>query len=386
MHVAYVITRSDALGGASVHVRDMAVALAQRGHKATVLIGGTGGEVVDRLRASGVPYRLVPALGRSIHPLRDAAAVLALRSQLKQLVPDLVSTHTAKAGLTGRLAAASLGIPVLYTPHGWAISDRISRLSGRLFAIAERSAAPLSARIVNVCEAERTLALAHQIAQPGLLDVIHNGVIDTPPSLRANPSLNPPRLTMVARFEAPKDHSTLLLALATLKTLPWRLELAGSGPLEAAVRAQVNQLGLTGRVHFHGASQNVADLLAASQIFVLSSRSEGFPRSILEAMRAGLPVVASDAGGSCEAVANGKSGIIVPRANVPLMANALELLLTSSALRQRFGTSSRQRYESHFTFDHMFDQTFALYQSVLSGNATEPAEPALAGAPLRRNF
>ena len=127
------------------------------------------------------------------------------------------------------------------------------------------------------------------------------------------PASGSPRIVSVARFEPPKDHATLLEALGRLRGLEWRLDLVGGGPLESAARAQAARLGIGERVRFLGDLEAVAPVLARAHVFALSSRSEAFPRSVLEAMCAGLPVVASAVGGVAEAVDNGTSGILVPR-------------------------------------------------------------------------
>ena len=367
-HVAFIITRGDAVGGATIHVRDLASALRANGARATVLVGGDG-EALREFERCGVPHWRVPALARSIHPWRDAVAIAQLTSALRDLRPSLVSTHTSKAGLLGRIAAKAAGIPALYTPHGWTISDRISRAGGRVFRFAERAAAPLADSIVNVCEAERALALNHRIGRVEQMAVIHNGVRDVAANQWADASLDPPRILMVARFEPPKDHETLLESLAGLAHMPWTLELVGGGPGESAVREQVKRLGLQSRVDFVGASSNVADRMGAAQLFVLSSRSEGFPRSILEAMRAGLPVVASDVGGVSESVAHGATGLVVPRGNRQVLRDALATLIGSGSLRVRYGRAGRLRYQGHFTFQRMFDQTLRLYQEILNKHA-----------------
>ena len=120
-------------------------------------------------------------------------------------------------------------------------------------------------------------------------------------------------LTMVARFEPQKDHPSLLKALARLRNHAWRLELIGEGPLLERTRDLARSLGIADRVEFLGQRSDVAERLATSQVYVLSSNWEGFPRSILEAMRAGLPVVASDVAGVSEAVVDGVTGYVVPR-------------------------------------------------------------------------
>jgi len=364
MHVAFLITRGDALGGATVHVRDMSRHLLESGDRATVLIGGSG-EAVEEFARNGIPYRSIKHLERRIDPIRDCFAIVEIVRALRELGPDIVSTHTAKAGWLGRVASRLVGVPALFTPHGWAISDRISRASGRIFAVAERLAAPLATAIINVCEAEREIAQRHHIAPSPKLPVIHNGVRDVPSSLWADPRRQPPRLAMVARFEEPKDHATLLQSLATLQSSEWELELIGGGPKESDMRSLAEQLGLGRRVHFTGQAANVAERLAEAQAFVLTSRSEGFPRSILEAMRAGLPVVASRVGGIAEAVRHRETGFIVPPNDGARLTAALRRVIAEPDLRLRLGRAGRRRYELNFTFERMSAKTIALYEEVL---------------------
>jgi glycosyltransferase involved in cell wall biosynthesis len=135
----------------------------------------------------------------------------------------------------------------------------------------------------------------------------------------------------------------------------------------------VRELGLTSRVIFTDGSADVAERLAQAQLFVLSSRSEGFPLSVLEAMRAGLPVVGSDIGGVREAVAHGETGYLVSPGDVPEMAAVLSDLLSNGPLRASLGRAGRRRYEIHFTFDQMLGQTLSLYHSVVAGSSTRRA-------------
>ncbi|MGA2147616.1 MAG: glycosyltransferase, partial [Bryobacteraceae bacterium] len=160
MKIAFVITRADAVGGATIHVRDLAVALAAQGHTPTVLVGGSG-PVSRELDAFGIRVISLRHLGRPLHPLRDALAAREIAAAIRRLQPDLVSAHTAKAGFLARLACSGMDVPVLYTPHGWTIGDRISPRAGRFYRVAERIAAPLADAIVNVCGYERRLAAAH---------------------------------------------------------------------------------------------------------------------------------------------------------------------------------------------------------------------------------
>ena len=364
MRIAYVITRADAVGGASIHVRDLAREMIARGHEARVFLGGAG-PVTDQLRYAGVPFQSLDSLGRAVHPIRDYQAYKELTRGLKAFGPDLVSAHTAKAGWLGRAAAKALSLKVIYTPHGWAISDRISRAQGTVYTVAERIAARWADAIVCVSEAERILALEKRVAPADKLHVIHNGVRDVAPELLANPASEPVRLISVARFESPKDHATVLAALNQIRDLAWTLDLVGEGPLETAIRNQATALGLANRVRFHGYMSETAPALAAASIFLLSSRSEGFPRSILEAMRAGLPVVASDVGGVREAVADGETGYLVQSGSPGAVAAALRRLIYSASDRQRMGRTGRLRYRERFEFDRMVSNTYCLYATIV---------------------
>ena len=363
MRIAYAITRADAVGGASIHVRDLARAMLERGHEAVVFVGGEG-PVTALLQTAGVPFRSLRFLQRPVHPLRDARAMAELRRALDRFRPELVSTHTAKAGWIGRAVCARRGWPVLYTPHGWAIGDRFGAAQGTLFRWAERIAAGWASGIVCVSEYERELALRAGIAGAEKLHVIHNGVRDVPETLRAEAGANPVRLVSVARLEAPKDHRTLLEALAALRSLEWELELVGDGPLEREVREVARRRGIAERVHLLGRQAEPAVALARAQIFVLSSRSEGFPRSILEAMRAGVPVVASKVGGVSEAVADGATGLLVPAGNVEALSGALRRLIEDASERRRMGVMARLTYEERFGFERMLEKTVALYDAV----------------------
>jgi glycosyltransferase involved in cell wall biosynthesis len=365
MKVAYIVTRADSLGGAQVHVLDLVEALRSEGGSPTVLAGGDGPFAVE-LRRRDIPLIEIRNLVRPVHPVKDAAALIEMVSALWRLRPDLVCAHTAKAGLLGRLAGAMLGIPTIFTPHGWAVTDRITSRQGRIFRYVERVAGRFTTRIINVCEYERQTALRCRIAAARRLAMIYNGMPDVPPALHGDASLHPPRLLMVARMDDPKDPATVVRALAGLKSLEWRFDFVGDGPQEAFVRRLVDQLGLQDRVRLLGFRRDVSELIAASQVFVLSSRSEAFPYSILEAMRAALPVVATDVGGVREAVIPEETGLLSPAGDSESLQMSLGRLIADPGLRGRMGTAGRLRYLSHFTFEKMQANTFALYREVLS--------------------
>ncbi|WP_279432263.1 glycosyltransferase [Caldanaerobacter subterraneus] len=188
---------------------------------------------------------------------------------------------------------------------------------------------------------------------------------DIDSTLFAKPEVEPVHLIMVARFEEQKDHILLLETLEELKDLSWTFELVGDGPLIGIVRERAEKLGISDKVQFSGACDDVPFRLAKAQIFILTSKWEGFPRSILEAMRAGLPVIASDVGGVKEAVIDGLTGYIIPRGDKEELKKRLKELILDSHKRIRFGLAGRKRYEEFFTFERMAKQTMEVYQEVI---------------------
>lgn len=360
-----MVTRADPIGGAQVHVRDLAAAVKAQGHSPTVITSGSG-PFIEALRAQGVPTVILRHLSVPIGPLRDMRALHEIRATLTALGPDLLTTHSSKAGILGRLAGRSLGIPVLYTAHGWAFTPGIPSFQAAVYRQIERMAGPLSSKIITVSEFDRRLALDARIVGPERVVTVHNGIPDVAPTLRADPRRTPPRLVMVARFEAQKDHPTLLRALAGLQQHSWQLDLIGNGPLMGEMESLASTLGIGGRVRFLGQRMDVDQILAEAQVSLLVSNWEGFPLSILEAMRAGLPVVASSVGGIEESIRDGETGFLVPRRGVELLQASLARLLTDPELRVRLGAHGRARYEQHFTLSHSVAKTLAVYEDVLA--------------------
>ena len=367
--VAYVITRADDLGGAQIHVRDLATRLRRDGHEAAV-VGGTGGILSEQLQELEVPFFEIPALSRDSHGMSDLRALSQLRDALADFEPQLVSAHSSKAGILARLAARSLGLPALFTAHGWAFTEGVPALQRFGARWIERGASTLAQRIILVSEYDRRIAISSSVGGTEKLHVIHNGMPDVSFEERARPDVAPPRMVMIGRFAEQKDHATLFRALAQLLERDWSLDLVGEGPLRDSAEALVVELGLEDRVSFLGMRTDVSQLLARAQVYVLSSRWEGLPRSIIEAMRAGLPVVASDVGGVAELVEDGSTGSLAPRGDVDALAVRLGELLSSSELRLLLGKQGRIRYENEFTFERMYERTLASYREVIEAVRT----------------
>jgi glycosyltransferase involved in cell wall biosynthesis len=380
VRITYIVTRADPIGGVQIHIKDLAAAAQARGHTVAVLCGG-GGPFIDALRAQQTPAVVLQNLIVPIGPVRDVQALRDIHGLLKQLKPDLLAVHSAKAGVLGRLAGWSLGIPVVLTAHGWTFTPGIPPLQAAGYRIIERLVGPLSSKIIAVSEFDRRLALAHRIVPADRIVTVHNGMPDIAPQLRAEPGRTPPRLIMVARLGAQKDHPTLLRALAGLQDHPWELDLVGEGPLMGQMKALAASLGIGGRVRFLGQRMDVDQLLAGAQAGVLATNWEGFPLSILESMRAGLPVVASSVGGIDEAIRDGDTGYLVPRGDVEALRDRLGRLLTAPELRARMGSSGRALFEEQFTLDRSVHKTLDVYQDVIA--RWRAARPGANGMPRK---
>lgn len=366
LRIAYLITRGDTLGGAQVHVRDIATRLQQEGHAVHVFAGGDG-PLGDDLRARGVPFTPLRHLQRAIGRLTELRAAREIARELRAFQPDLLTTHSSKAGLHGRVVGRLLGIPVVHTAHGWAFNDGVEGRRRQVFDVVERVLGRLATHIITVSEFDRGLALERRIAPPSRITAVRNGMPDLDPPRPANPSVAPPHLIMVARFNVQKDQRTLVEALGGLQDLEWTGEIVGDGELYDEVKARVAELGLDDRLALPGFCTDVQDRLARAQIYALITRWEGLPLTVIEGMRAGLPVVSNAVSGVPEAVLDGQTGLLARRGDVAAVREALRKLITDADLRATMGAAGRARYEAEFTFDHMYEGTVAVYRRVLEG-------------------
>jgi glycosyltransferase involved in cell wall biosynthesis len=364
LRIAFVITRSDAIGGAQIHVRDLAGSLHDEGHAVRVLVGGQG-PFVDALRARGVPVEPLRHLVAPLRPLEDLRGVVELRRALAAFVPDLVTLHSSKAGTLGRLAARGLGVPVIYTAHGWPFVEGVPVVGRTVYRLVERLTAPLADRLVTVSEADLALARRAGVGTLAQLVRVHNGVHDVPADLRARPGEGPARLVVVARLDVPKDPFTLLRALARLRAREWTLEWIGDGPRRAPAERLAASLGLADRCRFVGAQDDVAERLARASVLLLPTDREGLPLCVLEGMRAGLPVIASAVGGIPEAVLPDVTGLLVPPGDTGALAGAIDSLLDDPSARARLGAAGRRRYDDCFSFARQRAATLDVYRSLL---------------------
>ncbi|MCD3912407.1 glycosyltransferase, partial [Escherichia coli] len=148
MKVLYIITKADEIGGAQIHIRDLSSRLKEDGHDVVVIVGEHGA-LVDELIKRGVAYHIVPSLVREINPIKDLRAVIEISKLISILDPDIISLHSSKAGIIGRLAALRKKKPVIFTAHGWAFANGVSKNRQKLYCIIEKIIEPLASKIIT---------------------------------------------------------------------------------------------------------------------------------------------------------------------------------------------------------------------------------------------
>ncbi len=366
MTIMFLITRGDSIGGAQIHVMDMAKQLQEDGH--TVLVSfGKEGVFSELLKENGIDYRIIGNMVRKINPLMDILALKNIVDEIRRLKPDIITTHSSKAGMLGRIAAKITGVPVVFTAHGWAFSEGIENKKRAVYQWIERIGACISNKIITVSKYDRNLSLANNIGTEENTIAIQNGMYDIGNDFHAIPELEPPNIIMVARFQVPKDHIGLIKALHELKHLKWHLQLVGEdGGLMGEAKKLVFDLGLEGKIDFLGNRSDVVTLLSKSQFFVLTSFWEGFPLTIIEAMRAGLPVIVSNVGGVSEAVLDEETGYVI--SSHEELVSSLKILISSPDLRVKMGKKGLIRYKENFTFEQMYNKTLDVYTNIISNH------------------
>jgi glycosyltransferase involved in cell wall biosynthesis len=355
----------DSIGGAQTHVRDLATYFTHQGHFVTVFGGGSG-PLASGLLAAGVQVTEARYLVRPVHPIKDIMALFEIIRFLREQRPNIVACHSSKAGLLGRIAACVVGGPAVFTAHGWAFSEGVPPYKRRGYILAEKMASFLTQKIITVSQYDYRLAQRCGIDKKKLV-CVHNGVHGIPKDMsEAHPGQDPVRICMVARFDQPKDHLILIRALSSLMEYNWHLDLVGDGPLQNDMEATCRHMGIFERITFQGYRSDIPSILKKAQLFVLTSKWEGFPCSILEAMRAGLPVVASDVGGVSESVQDTVNGFLVPRGDVDALTDRLKKLISNPGLREDMGRNGRKIFEDQFSFTKMADRTLAVYHEAIA--------------------
>ncbi len=312
---------------------------------------------------------------REIRPGRDLAHLRSLVALIARVRPDVVHTHSSKAGVLGRLASLEAGIGArVHTPHTFAFlfGSMFTPLRRALFRQIETALSGATRALVAVSPSEARTIRESGVAPGGLVRVVENGIdprpwLSAPPTPRAALGVPPavPLVAVVGLLNVAKGQDLALRALAEPGLEQVHLHNAGHRETREALEALASSLGLDGRAHFLGWRDDVPALVAACDALLLPSRWEGMPYIVLEAMAAARAVVAARVDGAVDLVEDGINGFLVPVEDPQALATALRRLLAlSSAARAAMGAAGRQRVLERHSLERMLAGLQELYREV----------------------
>lgn len=343
----------------------------------TVVTLSVGGAWVEPIQRLGVPLLQLPR-----HGSFDVRRLLSLHRIIRRADPDIVQTFTPPDTVYGFLAARLAGVPILIAsrrsdrhPDHHPATQRVARWTWRwasaIICNAERSRR----------DAPRMLASRHVVIRNGMDGIVPGRARD-----QVRRALGLPEdatvIGTLARLAPEKNQRLFLQVTADVAADAPCLHglVVGGGPLAADLHTQARALGLADRVVFTGERDDVADLLGAMDVFVLTSDREGFPNAVMEAMAVGLPCVVTDVGDCAELVRDGESGFVCPSGDRRGLANSVARLVADADLRRRLGGQARARVSDAFSAEAMAEATQALYRRLLGERARAPARVATAAA------
>jgi glycosyltransferase involved in cell wall biosynthesis len=324
----------------------------------------------------GVNVIPVISLVRRISPFRDLQALFYLWRLMIREKPDLVHTHTSKAGILGRWAAWLGRVPIIvHTAHGHVFYGHFGPLASRFFVLLERFMALITDRMIALTVGERNDYIKSSVSRPDRIVNIHSGVeIDHYMSVRVNIEEKKKSLGISSRGLVVGTVGWLLpikgpMHLLNAMESVWQdypeatLVFVGKGDLEAELRAKALQMGVSGRVKFLGWRDDIPEIMKILDVFVLPSLNEGMGRVLVEAMAAGRPVVASRVGGIPDLVKHGENGFLVEPGDENGVSAAIKKLLADKIMRDQMGEKGRIMAQA-FSVENMVDKIDSLYASL----------------------
>jgi glycosyltransferase involved in cell wall biosynthesis len=340
---------------------------------------GPEGSLVERARSRGLDLRLIPELRREIHPGRDWRSYRAIVRLVKELKPEIVHTHSSKAGILGRAAAYRLGIPVVHTIHGSPFHPFQSRLAYEVYRRAEKWAARRCDRLISVCDAMTDQFVAAGIAPREKFTTVYSGMeveafLNPPRSreeVRLELGFSPEQIVVgkVARLFELKGHDDVIAAARRVvaQNEQVRFLFVGDGLLRGQLDQQIAEAGLAGHFVFTGLvpPQKVPELIGAMDIVVHASLREGLARVLPQGLIAGKPVVSYDIDGAREVVLPDQTGYLLPPRSIDGLAQALIELAGDPALRRRLGETGRAKFTDQFRHETMTRRLREIYQEII---------------------
>ena len=387
IRVARIIARLN-IGGPAQHVVHLTARLPRDRFESVLLCGRetpSEGDMRDLAARWDVRPIAVPGLGRRLRPTDDLRSLVFLIRFFRRFRPHIVHTHTAKAGAIGRLAARLIGVPVVvHTYHGHVFHGYFSRPMTSLFLAVERFLARSTSRLLTVSESVKRELERYRIGTPGQILVMPLG-LDLDPflgsegrggELRRELGVDDalPLVGIVARLVPIKRHEDFIAASALVAArVPGALFLVvGDGERRAELEALVRQQRLAERVRFLGWRRDLDRIYAALDIVVLTSANEGLPVSLIEAMAAARPVVATRVGGVPDLVGHGVHGLLGAAADPSATAEGIVSLLADPDRRRAMGQAGRTRVRDAYGVDRLVSDVDHLYAGLIAERSSWP--------------
>jgi glycosyltransferase involved in cell wall biosynthesis len=383
INVLRVIARLN-VGGPALHVAYLTAGLRERGYD-TTLVAGTLARGEDSMafvaRDLDVDVVTIPELGREISPLRDLIATLRLARLIRRERPQIVHTHTAKAGTLGRIAARIAGGSpqpiVVHTFHGHVLRGYFDPIRSRIFAWLERWLARQSTALIAVSPQVRDDLVALGVAPREKFTVIRLGIELGERVAEKNGRTETRRylgipanrfaVGWIGRMTAIKNTEDVLSAFKQLRDsgVEATLCMVGDGPDRPQLERRAHELGIMRDTLFLGYQQDVAPLYAAFDALVLPSSNEGTPVSVIESLAARTPVVATRVGGVPDVVREGEDGFLVEIGDTNGLADRLAQLAENPDLRERMGAAARDRVLPRYAVERLVDDVDRFYRALL---------------------
>ena len=365
--ILHIITRSD-WGGAPRVVELLATGTSAR----TAVACGAGGKLIDRLEEDGIPVFEQPSLQSPPDPAGDARTLASLYRLLRHGSFDLVHCHSTKAGLVGRLAAKLAGVRTVFTVHGWGFYNTDYDRAAPVIAHGERALSRITDATVCVSKNDLTEGRRRGITAHTPSTVIHNGI--PPISIRSDrrtlyeeTDIEPGTTIVgaIARLSPQKNPLAIVGAGGELQRRGHDVAVVviGDGPLAEDCKHYAAEHDAD--THFLGFHDHALELLVDFDVFLMPSRFEGFPLTVLECLHAGVPIVAYDVGGIAEAVSDGDTGFIVPPGDEETFVDRAERLVTHPEQREELSARAEGVARSHYTAERMVADYERVYAEVL---------------------
>jgi glycosyltransferase involved in cell wall biosynthesis len=355
MKIVQVITLFDSIYGAQKHVLDLSEGLTIKNHK-VLIVTGKKGKISKIAESKKIDVIEFSSLKREFNFFSEIRFIINFIKFLKIEKPDYVHSHSSKAGFLVRLVCFFMNVPNSFTAHGWSFEDGIPFIRRSFYRIIETLIGFISYKIIAVSEFGKKYATNLKVVNPQKIEVIPYGVKKQEKLINKSYTNRPLILIMVAGFREQKDHKTLFYALLKLKDLNWEIYFVGDGPFEDEFKMFAVKNGIIEKCHFIGSVVDVTNYYLKSDIKILSTKWEGLPISILEALSFGMPVIASDVGGISEEVINDWNGFLVSSGSVLELENTIRFIFNNSTKIEQMSINSLSLYNEKYQLNDMIEK------------------------------